>query len=513
MKTRKLIYFILFAVVFSVLFLLGSGPIMAQFTQKQMLLYRAIMTNDITTTDSLTSADGFDVNEVFQQGVPLLHLACMEGKLEIAEMLVSKGADVELKDIMGNTPAKAAILRGNPNLLEFLINKGISINTVDDDGKNLLLYLLKYGQKNQNKLSEILINNGIKLNIADKSGKTALVYAIENRSEDVALNLINNGAELNWFDEKTGMNLLHYCAIYGAPQATKKLIEKGLDINAKDNLSTYPIIYALKYRHNNVAELLNKSTLDNNLVSELKNKSPFEDNLFNGQAIFWNLNHRGWAIKTKSKLLVFDYEEMGNKPGKQSILNGWLTPEELKEQSVISLYTCWHGYENEGSPMHNMDGKIKNIQYILNNDDAYKGKDSYKKMTPNETLTIDNFEITTFRSDGMTLGYLINGDGLKILYTGFPDTDNIEKNLSDLKTKVGEIDVLMLSTIGLDSDKEQVKKWADYLITNFKPQYIIPKDNKGSEELYYNFRSSVFHLYPEVKWYIAKYPGDRRHIK
>lgn len=98
-------------------------------------------------------------------------------------------------------------------------------------------------------------------------------------------------------------------------------------------------------------------------------------------------------------------------------------------------------------------------------------------------------------------------------YKAQSNPDNIEKNLSDLKAKVGEIDVLMLSIIGLDSNEDQVKRWANYLITNFKPQYIIPKDNKGSEELYNNFRSSVFYLYPDTKWYIAKYLGDRRHIK
>jgi ankyrin repeat protein len=485
---------------------------MAQISEGQMMLYRAIMTNDSTLTDSLTSIEGFNPNEVYSEGIPLLHLACMEGNLEMARLLISKGADVDLKDNTGFTPAKAAILRGRPEILDFLIRRHVDINQLDRNNQSLLSYLLRNSQQNQEALSKILLDNGIDVNNVDQSSKNALVYAIEKRFEKIGIQLINKGADVRWTDWETGMNLLHYCAIFGTPEIAEDLIKKGLDIDETDNLDTPPFIYALKYGHKEASKALSRNETDNQLVSEIHQRSPFQDIIYKGQAIFWNLHHRGWAIQTCSELFVFDYEEMGNNPGSSSILNGWLTSEELIDQQIISLYTCWHGNEHEGSPMHNMDGKVKDIQYVLNNDDIYKGKDTYIKLEQDETISAGNFKITAFRSDDISLGYLVEGNGLKIVYTGFPNINNYEQNVNYIKSKVDQVDVLMVSTLGMDSDQSMVSSYAENLIISFRPKYIIPKDNKRNDELNRLLKNRLAAKYPDIIWYLEKYPGDRRHI-
>lgn len=48
-----------------------------------------------------------------------------------------------------------------------------------------------------------------------------------------------------------------------------------------------------------------------------------------GEAIIWYLFHSGWAVKTQSHFLIFDYWEMGNKPTDPSLANGFINPREI----------------------------------------------------------------------------------------------------------------------------------------------------------------------------------------
>lgn len=484
----------------------------AQINPNQALLYRAVMSRNLSLLDSLTSLNDFRPNEVFKVGLPVLHMACLGGDMDIVKLLVSKGADVNLLDLKGNTPAYPAILRGHTHILDYLMLQNIDLKIKNNNGQNLIGYLVKNGQTNQKEIVGLLIDKGVDINSSDIFGKTPMYYAILNRLESIGILLLNNGAEVNWKDKNSGKSLLHYCAIYDCPGIAQELINSEHKINIADNESIIPLIYAYKYNNYNVAKILEDNKTDKRLFSNFENRKAFREELENGQAVCWYLNHRGWAINTQTELLIFDYEEGMNKPSTPSVFNGWIESDELKDKSVISLYTCWHGYENEGSPMHDLEGEINNIDYILNNDDRFKGEDYYIKMNENESVSLRNFNITSFRSDYMTLGYLIEGNGLSILYTGFPDTANLESNLELLRSKVKKIDILLISGIGMDNDPGKVINWSDYIIKNFSPKYIIPKDNKRNEDMNLILKKEFEAKYPESIWYIARYPGDRIHI-
>lgn len=159
-----------------------------------------------------------------------------------------------------------------------------------------------------------------------------------------------------------------------------------------------------------------------------------------------------------------------------------------------------------------LDGKVRSLECILNNDDLYKGRDSYIKMAPDQTAEVGSFSISSFRSDDITLGYLIVGNGLRILYTGFPGKGAISKNLDYVKSRVGKVDILLVSTAGMEQNPEELENWTSTFIDTFGPRFVIPKDNKGNLGVYNQLEDHLSVYYPDVQFYHAIFPGDRRHV-
>ena len=84
----------------------------------------------------LLIANGADVN-VNIDGTPL-HPAAFKGDKEIAELPISKGADVDAKDENGDTPLNWAAAGGHKEIAELLIASGADVNVKGVDGQTAL---------------------------------------------------------------------------------------------------------------------------------------------------------------------------------------------------------------------------------------------------------------------------------------------------------------------------------------------------------------------------------------
>ena len=67
-----------------------------------------------------------------------------------------------------------------------------------------------------------------------------------------------------------------------------------------------------------------------------------------GDARIWYLGHCGWAVKTRSRVLIFDYWEREAVRGDPSLANGKVDPAELRDLDVYVFVSHSHGdhYEN-----------------------------------------------------------------------------------------------------------------------------------------------------------------------
>lgn len=109
--------------------------------------------------------NGLDVNEQIAppsssefRGLTPLHLAAGKGKIEVAEVLLENGAEMNLKaSNLGYTPLHLAAINGQQTVAEFLVDKGAEVNpksktgatpldlSVDKGHKELADFLRKHG--------------------------------------------------------------------------------------------------------------------------------------------------------------------------------------------------------------------------------------------------------------------------------------------------------------------------------------------------------------------------------
>lgn len=86
-----------------------------------------------------------------------LHFAAMNNHIDTAEMLISKGANVNAKDFDGNTPLHLAASGGNPEMCKLLIEKGAEVNAKNTEGRTPLDLAAAGGHR---QTAELLIDKG-----------------------------------------------------------------------------------------------------------------------------------------------------------------------------------------------------------------------------------------------------------------------------------------------------------------------------------------------------------------
>ena len=164
-------------------------------------------------------------------------------------MLLDKWSDVNAQDNNGYTALIRAIKGGFKNIVQLLLHKGADVN-VKSGGTTALMEASYNGFK---EVVQLLIDNGAEVN------STALMGASQNGHKDVVQLLIDNGAEVNAKD--CGITALMYASGNGHKDVVQILIENGADVNVKDTFdgetaSKTALMFALERGHENIVQLL-----------------------------------------------------------------------------------------------------------------------------------------------------------------------------------------------------------------------------------------------------------------
>ncbi|KAL2825287.1 ankyrin repeat-containing domain protein [Aspergillus cavernicola] len=165
-----------------------------------------------------------------------LQAAVSGGYVEIVEMLIVKGADVNV----GN-PLHAAASGGYIDIVEMLIDERADVNTGNP--------LLAAARGGYTEIVEILIDEGAEVNVGNP-----LHAAASGGYIDIVEMLIDEGANV-----KIG-NPLYAAAIQGHAKVVKMLIDKGADVNAEN-----PLYHASYHGHLEVVQSLIKANVDINV--------------------------------------------------------------------------------------------------------------------------------------------------------------------------------------------------------------------------------------------------------
>lgn len=105
-----------------------------------------------------------------------------EGREQMILLLVNRGADVNAKNCLGETPLMWAANRGHEKVVRLLLNRGADVNAMNTMGETPLMWAAKGGSRN---IAELLLHRGADARSMNRSGLTALAIAQKSHHWDV----------------------------------------------------------------------------------------------------------------------------------------------------------------------------------------------------------------------------------------------------------------------------------------------------------------------------------------
>jgi len=154
--------------------------------------------------------------ETDKTGRTLLHIAAREKNLRIADLLISRGADVNASDNDGMTPLHEAVREERPYYRRYLVEQsllastnllakaGANLDVVDKLGRTPLhvaLDMTNDGINGKQLTVECLLAAGANPNISDNGGRTPLRIALDYEDMDsraAEWNFMKYGPEMWW---------------------------------------------------------------------------------------------------------------------------------------------------------------------------------------------------------------------------------------------------------------------------------------------------------------------------
>ncbi|XP_055341270.1 ankyrin repeat and EF-hand domain-containing protein 1-like isoform X2 [Paramacrobiotus metropolitanus] len=163
-----------------------------------------------------------------------MHLAAFKSDLELLELFLDEGAEVDAKNHGKITPLMVAAHHGFVEVVKFLINRNADVNAVDTFWQNALWYCFG-GTERHVEVARILLEKDARLEL-NQMGKSLLIRACEkgNKATDLVSLLIANGADVNEAVTATGRTPLIEAARRGAAQSVKLLLEENASPDSVD---------------------------------------------------------------------------------------------------------------------------------------------------------------------------------------------------------------------------------------------------------------------------------------
>ena len=297
-------------------------------------LIQAINKNNFNLVVSLMQygyKSNIDMNIDDKDDYTPLILSYNNGYMEIFKYLV-KVLNINEVDSFGNNLLYYAIEKKDIDMVRFLIDSGINVNTKNKEGISIFDYTLK--NKNDEILKILIENNCIPLDELDSDGNTPLIKIINSDKPDNMKNLVEimvkNGANINIIDSDGYYPLIHAIKKKSFP-IVKILVDNG-SMNIEDKEGKTPLNYGLNIKYGESGPKIRKYLYDNGFKN-------------------FNFNH----ITSDEMSTIISHNEL---PILKLILNIY---SDFKGKNDFSI-----DFDNEKLLEYAVrDGKIEIIEYLL----------------------------------------------------------------------------------------------------------------------------------------------------
>ena len=153
-----------------------------------------------------------------------------------------------------DSPVADAAMRGDADEVRELLRAGADVNAAQGDGMTALHWAAENGQQ---ELADVLVFAGANLESATRlGGFTPLMVASRAGHAGIVRLLADAGANLEATTE-TGETALHYAAWSGNPEIAVALVDKGADVDAQETANGQtPLMFAAAYGRTDVVRSL-----------------------------------------------------------------------------------------------------------------------------------------------------------------------------------------------------------------------------------------------------------------
>ncbi|KAJ5183363.1 ankyrin [Penicillium capsulatum] len=177
-----------------------------------------------------------DINTPRVAELPPLRLAIDGVRMDMVKLLLDHGARAD-----GNLLLHRAVMTGNKEIVQMLLDSGHDVNSLDRFGHTPLKDAAKHGDR---ELVQMLLDYGADIAMAEKSptGVTPLHVAThrETESHELLSLLLDHGANVNALDNSRETPL-HWAASQPFPSHLHVLLERGANIEPRNTLGDTPL--------------------------------------------------------------------------------------------------------------------------------------------------------------------------------------------------------------------------------------------------------------------------------
>jgi len=224
---------------------------------------------------NLALEKGAEINYIDKHGWSPIMMASYYGQAAALERLIAEGANVNFHFKNGWSALTAACESGHVEAATVLLNYGAHVDSPDENGWTPLIASSRYGRLEvvslllskhadvnyqgqhgftalmaasdygHTSVVEMLVEAGAKVNIQDKIGISPLMCAARNGHKDTAILLLDHKAEMNLLD-KNGWTALTLATQNGRDEVVSVLMTRGADVNKEQENGLTPLMFASK---------------------------------------------------------------------------------------------------------------------------------------------------------------------------------------------------------------------------------------------------------------------------
>lgn len=285
---------------------------------------------------------------VTKHGRTPLHLAAHKGHLNVVQILLKAGCELNIQDDGNQTALHRAAVVGHSDILAVLIQEGCALDRQDKDGNTALHEAAWHGFSQSVKL---LVKAGANVLAKNKAGNTPLHLACQNGHSQSCRVLLLAGSRAD-LKNHAGDTCLHVAARYNHLSVIRILLSAFCSVNEKNQAGDTPLHVAAALNHRKVIKALLEAGADAALLNNAGQIALDTARHHNNSDVALLLTKAPQVLRfSRGRSLRKKREKMKEERRAQSV------PREDIADSKASISAAEDTHSSEQAPLKQGDGK------------------------------------------------------------------------------------------------------------------------------------------------------------